>query len=510
MGGSGERRFAAIDLKSFYASCECVDRGLDPLTANLVVADRSRTSKTICLAVSPGLKSFGVPGRPRLFEVEQRVKAVNAERLRHAPSHRFTGTFTDIGQRDDPSLALDFLVAPPRMARYMEISTKIYSIYLRHVAPEDIFAYSIDEVFIDLTGYLNTGGMTAHEMVMGMVREVLGETGITATAGIGTNLFLAKVAMDVVAKHVDADADGVRIAELDERSYREKLWAHRPITDIWRVGRRTAAKLADHGFCTMGDIARASLSHDPVRGEPVLYRLFGVNAELLIDHAWGYEPATIASIKAYRPESSSLGSGQVLKRPYAFAEAKLVTMEMTDLLVLDLVDKGLVCDAVVLTIHYDVENLTDPERRARYRGEITRDFYGREVPKYAHGTENLDGFSSSTQKIMAAMSRLFDRVVDPDLLVRRIAVTASHTVREEDAPGRREENYEQLDLFTDYAAVERQRDAERAAMEKERNLQHALLDIKKKYGKNAVLRGMNLQEGATAVERNGQVGGHRA
>ena len=505
------RIYAAIDLKSFYASCECVDKGLDALTTNLVVADRSRTNKTICLAVSPGLKSFGIPGRPRLFEVEQRVKEVNADRLNKAPGKKFAGTFTDVRHGDDPSLALDYIVAPPRMARYMEISTKIYGIYLRYVAPEDIFAYSVDEVFMDLTAYLDTYRMTAHEMVIRMIREVLSETGITATAGIGTNMFLAKVAMDVVAKHAKADADGVRIAELDERTYRELLWEHSPITDIWRVGRGTAKKLAEHGIYTMGDIARASLSQDRYHGEPLLYRLMGVNAQLLIDHAWGYEPVTLQAVRAYSPENTSLSSGQVLQRPYAYEETRIITQEMTDLLVLDLVDKGLVCDSIMLTIGYDVENLTDPDRRARYKGPVTVDFYGREVPKHAHGTEDLGGFTSSTKRIMAAMMRLFERTVDPDLLVRRVNVVAVNTMREDEISAQESaEQYEQMDLFTDYAMLETEREKEKLSQEKEKNLQHAVLDIKKKYGKNAILKGMNLQKGAMTIERNKQVGGHKA
>ena len=504
------RIYAAIDLKSFYASCDCVDLGLDPLTTNLVVADASRTGKTICLAVSPALKTYGIPGRPRLFQVEQRVKEVNAERLRRAPGHRFTGTYRDIREAGDPSLALDYIVAPPKMARYMQVSTQIYRIYLRHVAPEDIFAYSIDEVFIDLTAYLSVSGKSAHDMVMGMIRDVLKETGITATAGIGTNLYLAKVAMDVVAKHAEADADGLRIAELDEMSYRRELWGHRPITDIWRIGGGTAKKLADRGIYTLGDIARASLDRDPYRGEPMLYKIMGVNAELLIDHAWGYEPCTMAEVKAYRPENTSLSSGQVLTRPYAYDEARLIVREMTDLLVLDLVDKGLMCDSIMLTMGYDVENLTDPARRSEYHGEITIDRYGREVPKHAHGSMQLDGFTSSTRLIMDAMMRLFDRIADPSLLVRRVYVVAVNTKKEEEVEASKQDVCEQLDLFTDYEALERKRQEEREALEKEKNLQHAVLDIKKRYGKNAILKGMNLQEGATTIARNGQVGGHKA
>lgn len=505
------RVYAAIDLKSFYASCECADRGLDPLTTNLVVADQSRTNKTICLAVSPGLKSFGIPGRPRLFEVEQRVREVNAERAYRAPGRKLTGKFTDTSQADDPALALDYLVAPPRMALYMETSAKIYSIYLRYVASEDIFAYSVDEVFMELTPYLDTYRCSAHELTMRMIRDVLKETCITATAGIGTNLFLAKVAMDVVAKHAEADADGVRIAELDEMSFREKLWAHTPITDIWRVGRGTANRLRPYGIYTMGDIARVSLSKDRAYGEPLLYRLFGVNAELLIDHAWGYEPCTIADVKEYKPENTSLSSGQVLTRPYAYEEARLIVREMTDLLVLDLVEKGLVCDTVELVINYDVENVSDPEKRKRYHGKIVTDHYGREAPEPAHGTEKLGGYTSSTTRIIDAMTEIFTRVVDPALTVRRVTVVAVNTMPETKVPDSTDPpQYEQMDLFTDYEALERERAAEKEQMEKEKKLQHAVLEIKKKYGKNAVLKGMNLEKGAMTIERNRQVGGHKA
>ncbi|MCR5094857.1 MAG: DNA methylase [Lachnospiraceae bacterium] len=511
MSNTQQRTYVAIDLKSFYASCECMDRGLDPLTAHLVVADEARTSKTIVLAVSPALKEYGIPGRPRLFEVEQRVAQVNRERIRNAPGNRFAGEYRDSAGREDPSLALGYIVAPPRMSRYMDISTRIYSIYLGFVAPEDIFAYSIDEVFIDVTAYLSTYQMTPHELTIRMIRAVLKETGITATAGIGTNLFLAKVAMDVVAKHMPADEDGVRIAELDERSYREKLWSHEPITDIWRVGRGTADRLAPYDIRTMGDIARVSVSDDPYRGEELLYRLFGVGAELLIDHAWGYEPTTLSDVRSYIPETRSVSSGQVLQHPYDFNGAKLITREMTDLLVLDLVDKELVCDAVVLTIGYDVENLTDPDRRARYHGPVTIDRYGRKVPKHAHGTANLGGFTSSTRKIIDAMMELYDRVVNPDLLVRRVTVVAENTVREDQAAAKSDEPVcEQLDLFTDYTAREQEREAARAADEKEKSLQHAVLNIQKRYGKNAILKGMNLQEGAMTIERNAQVGGHKA
>ena len=505
------RYYAAIDLKSFYASCECVDKGLDPLTTNLVVADKSRTSKTICLAVSPSLKSFGIPGRPRLFEVEQAVKKINDERLRHAPGRQFKGSFTDISGCDDPSLKLDYIVAPPHMARYMEVSAKIFSVYLKYVSAEDIFAYSIDEVFIDLTAYLSTYKMTPHEMTMTMVRDVLSTTAITATAGIGTNLYLAKIAMDIVAKHVDADADGVRIAELDEISFRQKLWTHRPLTDFWRIGRKTAAKLEKYGIETMGDIARISLDTGSGSGEQLLYKLFGVNAEYLIDHAWGYEPCRISDVKAYIPENTSLSSGQVLHKPYEHEKARLVVKEMTDLLSLDLVKKGLVTDSISLYIGYDIENLTDPGKKALYKGEITVDYYGRSVPKPAHGSARLDGFTSSSHKIIDAMTELFDRITDPDLLIRRINVVAANTRLEKDIDRiNAQPKFEQMDLFTDYARLEREKKKENETSAREKSLQNAILDIKKRYGKNAILKGMNLEEGATTITRNAQVGGHSA
>ncbi|MCR4891770.1 MAG: DNA methylase [Lachnospiraceae bacterium] len=507
--------YAAIDLKSFYASVECVSLGRDPLTTNLVVADRSRTDKTICLAVSPALKSFGVPGRPRLFEVIQIVNAVNQQRKGKAPERRFTGASDDLTTLlQNPGTELDYIVAPPHMKHYMDISARIYSIYLRYVAPEDIFAYSIDEVFIDLTGYLTTYGLTAHEMVMKMIREVLKETGITATAGIGTNLFLAKVAMDIVAKHADPDRDGVRIAALDEMSYRKQLWSHRPLTDFWRVGRGYARRLEANGMFTMGDIALRSEQEDSA-GEKLLYKLFGVNAELLIDHAWGWEPTTLADVKAYRPEDRSLGQGQVLQRPYEYEEGRLIVREMTDLLALDLVDKGLVTDSVVLTVGYDVENLINPDRKNKVQGEVVKDFYGRMVPKHAHGTENLGSFSSSTRIITEGMMRLYTRVVNPDLLIRRVTINANHVISEEEAGKQghllgQEPTYEQMDLFTDYGEIERERAVKKKELEREKSLQKAVIELKRRFGKNAVLKGMNLEKGAMTIERNGQVGGHRA
>ena len=500
-----ERTYIAIDLKSFYASVECRERGLDPMDTNLVVADESRTDKTICLAVTPSLKSYGISGRGRLFEVKQRVKEANAGRRHDAPGRRLEGSshfFSEL--QANPELAIDFIIAPPRMAYYMEYSTRIYEVYMKYIAPEDIVVYSIDEVFMDVTDYLNTYKLSPRDLAMKIILDVLETTGITATAGIGTNLFLCKVAMDIVAKHIPADENGVRIAELDEMSYRKTLWAHQPLTDFWRVGRGIAKKLEENGMFTMGDVARCSV-HD----EDKLYKLFGKNAELLIDHAWGWEPTTIEAIKAYRPSTNSLGSGQVLHCPYEADKAKLVLREMADLLVLDLVDKGLVTDQIVVTVGYDIENLTDPERSKKYHGAIVKDHYGRQIPKHAHGTANLDGHTSSTKKIMCAASELFDRIVDKNLLVRRLNIVANHVLPEADAP-KKNDGVVQLDLFTDYAAEEEKQKAEDAALERERKIQKAALAIKKKYGKNAILKAMNLEEGATAKDRNAQVGGHKA
>lgn len=495
-----ERQYIAIDLKSYYASVECNERGLDPLTTNLVVADLSRTEKTICLAVSPSLKSFGIPGRPRLFEVVQKVKEVNAARRSKAPGRAFSGKSSDYNElMKHPELELDYIVAPPRMAYYIEYSTIIYEVYLKYVAPEDIHVYSIDEVFIDATHYLQTYKTTAHELAMTMIRDVLATTGITATAGIGTNMYLCKIAMDIVAKKMPADKDGVRIAELNEMSYRELLWDHKPLTSFWRVGHGIAAKLEANGMFTMGDVAQMSLTQ---YGEDRLYKLFGVNAELLIDHAWGWEPCTIADVKAYKPQSNSLSSGQVLSCPYNFEKAKLVTREMTDLLVLDLVEKQLVTDQVVLTIGYDIENLKNPQKAKSYKGAVTTDHYGRSVPKHAHGTQNLDRQTSAGSLIEKAVMELFDRVVDKSLLVRRIYICVNHLVPEDSV----QDCGEQLTLFTDYEALEKKK----ADLAKERNRQEAILSIRKRFGKNAILRGMNFEEGATAKERNNQIGGHKA
>lgn len=493
-----EKSYIAIDLKSFFASCECVRRGLDPMTTNLVVADESRTDKTICLAVTPALKAFGVPGRPRLFEVKQKVNEINALRRSKAPGRRFAGKSCSAAELNtDPSLELDFIVAPPRMADYIACSTRVYQIYLNYIAPEDIHVYSIDEVFIDATPYLKTYGLTARELARKMIADVLDQTGITATAGIGTNLYLCKVAMDIVAKHIEADADGVRIAQLDELSYRRQLWNHRPLTDFWRVGRGYAKKLEAHGMFTMGDVARCSLT-----GEDVLYKLFGINAELLIDHAWGWEPCTLQDIKAYRPSASSIGSGQVLHCPYTFEKARLIVREMTDLLVMELVDKGLETDKLVLTVGYDRENLSDPAVRQNYRGAVSVDHYGRLIPQHAHGTANLSRRCASTRLITAAMMELYDRITDPGLLVRRVNIAALNVLARGTAP---QEEW-QLDLFSDVQEQEQ----ENRELERERSRQQAVLRIRKKYGKNAILKGMNFLEGATTRDRNAQIGGHKA
>ena len=503
-----QKQYVCIDLKSFYASVECIERGLDPMITNLVVADVSRTEKTICLAVTPSLKAHGISGRARLFEVIQQLKVVNAKRQQKAPGRKLIGSsWNDVELKQNPSLAVDYIAAPPQMAHYMEVSTKIYQVYLKYIAPEDIHVYSIDEVFIDLTSYLKPSGLTARQFTSMMIADVLKTTGITAAAGIGTNLYLAKIAMDIEAKHAEPDENGVRIAELDEMTYKQKLWSHRPLTDFWRVGHGYAKKLEENGLYTMGDIARCSLGKDGAYyNEDLLFKLFGVNAELLIDHAWGYEPCTIAEIKSYKPETNSIGSGQVLQCPYTFEKAKLVVKEMTDLLVLDLVDKNLVTDQMVLTIGYDVENL---QGKSSYRGEVTTDHYGRKIPKHAHGTANLDRQTSSTKLIMDAVMELYDRIVNPDLLVRRINLTACKVVDESEA-----KQYsvagEQLDIFTDYAELERKRTEEKAALEREKNMQKAVLELKKKYGKNIILKGMNLEEDATARERNAQIGGHKA
>ena len=474
---SGTRQYIAIDLKSFYASVECVERGLDPLSARLVVADESRTEKTICLAVSPALKAYGIPGRARLFEVNQKARKAN----------------------------VDFIIAMPRMAKYIEVSSKIYGIYLKYIAPEDIHVYSIDEVFMDVTDYLATYKKTAHQLAITMIRDVLKQTGITATAGIGTNMYLSKVAMDIVAKKMPADKDGVRIAELDEMSYRKQLWNHFPLTDFWRVGHGIAEKLAKYGLDTMGKIARQS-----VENEELLYQMFGVNAELLIDHAWGWEPCTIDYIKAYKPETNSMSSGQVLSEPYTYEKARNVVMEMADAISLKLVDKRLVTNQLVLSVSYDRESLTRPEIAEKYHGEIVEDYYGRPVPKSAHGTVNLSVHSSSSKEIINSVISLYDNIVNRDLLIRRLNISTNNIISEEQRTESKEQEDVQLDLFTDYDALAKDKQTKKNEREKERRMQEALLNIKHRYGKNAILKGTSYAEGATARERNKQIGGHKA
>lgn len=543
------KTYISIDLKSFYASVECMERGLDPLNTNLVVADASRTQKTICLAVSPSLKAYGIPGRARLFEVEQKVKEANARRQTRAPKNILDGKSVFATElNENPNLAIDYIAAKPRMALYMSKSTQIYDVYLRYIAPEDIYAYSVDEVFIDASGYLKPYGLNAHDFARLLVREVFKETGITATAGIGPNLYLCKIAMDIGAKHTEADADGVRIAELDEYSYRRLLWDHRPITDFWRVGRGYAKKLAKKSIFTMGDIARCSLgTSSDYYNEDLLYKMFGVNAELLIDHAWGYEPCTLAEVKSYRPQRKSLVSGQVLQNAYTYEKTRIVVREMMELLALDLVDKGLLTNQIVLTVGYDIENLSDPESRKAYKGEITVDGYGREVPKHAHGTGNLPFSTASTKLTTDCVLEVFDRVVDESLLTRRISITANNLVleseykRESEVASAEPEQISMFDMLAggdDSQAPERVsskeatvyseqdkpnstmvaesilgstgNDNDEDALEKEKQVQEAMLKIKKRFGKNAILKGTNLQEGATAKERNAQIGGHKA
>lgn len=500
-----QRCYVAIDLKSFYASVECVERGLDPMTTNLVVADPSRTEKTICLAVSPALKKYGIPGRARLFEVVQKVAEVNAKRRLKAPGRQFTGKSSDAYQlAKDPSLELDYIIAPPRMAHYMEHSSRIYAAYLQYVAPEDIHVYSIDEVFIDATPYLKTYGVDGKGFASMLIKNVMELTGITATAGIGTNLYLSKIAMDIMAKHAQPDENGVRMAYLDEMLYRRLLWDHRPLTDFWRVGHGYASRLERNGLYTMGDIARCSLGNPgEFYNEDLLYKLFGVNAELLIDHAWGYEPCTIRDIKSYKPETNSMSSGQVLTGPYSFEKTRLIVREMTELLTLDLVEKGLVTTQLTLHVGYDVDCLTDPAIRSRYHGPVVADHYGRKIPKPAHGTVNLERPMSSTKRITEAVVDLFERTVDPNLLTRRLSITANFLIREEDAV---QKDFQQMDLFADVTGQEK----ENADLEREKRRQEAMLKIKRRFGKNAILRGMNLEKGATAIERNSQIGGHKA
>ncbi len=503
------KTYLAIDCKSFYASVECIARGLDPMKTNLVVADLSRTEKTICLAVSPSLKAYGIPGRPRLFEVVRKVKEINAERLRHAPNHAFTGTSADADALNhSPELALDYITAVPRMAHYIRCNTDIYNIYLKYVEPRHIHVYSIDEVFIDITDYLDFYKQTPRDLARTIVLDVLKTTGITTTVGIGTNMYLCKVAMDIVAKHAEPDENGTRIAELDEISYRKLLWEHRPLTDFWRIGRGYAKKLEENGLFTMGDIARCSISQSAVYNEELLYSLFGVNAELLIDHAWGWEPCTMEAVKAYRPQDNSTGSGQVLQHPYTFEPARLVAKEMADSLAFDLMGRGLVTGQIALTVSYDRHSLEDPAVNRRYQGRTKTDFYGRKVPQHAHGTACIGRNTSSSKLIMETVSKLFDKIVDKKLLIRRINIEALHVTEANGVP--EEPVFQQLDLFTDTAEEQEREKKENAMLEKETKAQLAMLEIKQKYGKNAVLRASSLEDGATAKERNRQIGGHRA
>lgn len=500
------RIYLCIDLKSFYASVECIERQLDPLTTNLVVADESRTEKTICLAVTPSLKAYGVSGRPRLYEVVQTVERINNQRKYKAPNRIFTEKSVNaVELNSNPALELSYIVAPPRMAYYMDYSIRIYEIYLKYVSADDILVYSIDEVFMDITGYLNPSRKSPHDFAMTIIRDVLSQTGITATAGIGTNMYLAKIAMDITAKKMQPDKDGVRIAELNEESYRKELWEHKPLTDFWRVGKGYSKKLEDNRMFTMGDVARASTT---AYGRKTLKKLFGINSKMLIDHAWGYEPCTIDEAKAYTPETKSVSTGQVLKEPYTFQKARVIVWEMLELLSLDLVEKRLVTNQIVLTIGYDIENLTNPEISKYYTGEIKTDMYGRKIPKHAHGTANLDRQTSSTRLISEAALKLYDEIVDKNMLVRRVTIAANNLVPESSVENK--PYYEQIDLFTDYEALTAQREKEEKEFQKERKIQEAMLDIKQRYGKNAIIKGTNLQEGATSIERNQQIGGHKA
>lgn len=500
-----QRTYIAIDLKSFYASVECVERGLNPLTTNLVVADVSRTDKTICLAVTPSLKAYGIGGRARLFEVVQRVNEVNRERKARTYGYRFTGkSYDDTQLKAHPDWELDYIAAPPRMAFYIEYSTRIYNIYLKYIAPEDIYVYSIDEVFIDATSYLKSYKMTAYELALKMIKDVLQQTGITATAGIGINMYLCKIAMDIVAKHIPADKDGVRIAELDEMSYRQQLWNHKPLTSFWRIGKGIAQKLEQNGMDTMGKVARCS-----VENENLLYKLFGVNAELIIDHAWGWEPCTIEAVKAYKPETNSLSSGQVLSCGYDYKKTRVVVMEMADAMALKLVAHHLVADQIVLSVNYDAENLSNPSLRTRYSGPVVNDHYGRPVPKPSHGSANLKHHTASSKEITQAVVSLFTQIVNPNLLVRRLNLTVNNVIPEDEAKDMKDEAT-QLDLFADYEAIAQDQEAKDEERAKERRMQEAVLDIKKKFGKNAILKGLNFEEGATAIERNNQIGGHKA
>lgn len=498
-----ERSYLCIDLKSFYASVECVERGLDPFRANLVVADASRTDKTICLAVSPALKSFGVSGRPRLFEVNQRVARINNERRRRIWGGKFKDKTIDaVFLRECPAYELDFVIAPPQMRLYMEYSARIFEIYLKYVAPEDIFPYSVDEVFVDITPYLTHSHLTPRKFAMQMIHDVFNTTGITATAGIGTNMYLAKVAMDIVAKKMPADRDGVRIAELDEASFRRELWEHRPLTDFWNIGPGISRRLERCGMWTMGDVARMSL-----KNESLLYSMFGINAELIIDHAWGYESCTMADIKSYRPKSTSISSGQVLTEPTKSATARLILKEMADSLSLDLVARGVVTDYICIDIGYDIENLSDELRRNEYDGDVIYDHYGRAIPKGAHASKTLTRYTSSTRTIVECAEQLFDRAANPELLVRRLNISAGRLHPKGDVST--EKPPEQLQMFVDYTLLEEAREKEKKQERREADLMEVILRLKEKYGKNTILKGMNYLEGATGRMRNEQVGGHK-
>lgn len=490
--------YIAIDLKSFYASVECKERGLDPITTNLVVADKSRTEKTVCLAVSPSLKAYGISGRARLYQVIQKVREINIERKLKAPNQVFTGSsYDDFALKKNADLELSYIIAPPRMSYYMKYSTDIVKIYLKYFSPEDMFIYSIDEVFIDVTHYLKTYKMTARELATKVIQDVYDTTGITATAGIGTNLYLCKVAMDIVAKHVKPNENGVRIAGLDEKSYRKLLWNHKPITDFWRVGNGYSRKLEKHRIYTMGDIARVS-----IQNEELLYKLFGVNAELLIDHAWGWEPATIASVKSYEPTTNSISSGQVLHCAYTFNNAETIVKNMANDLSNSLVKKNLVTSKIVLDIHYDIDNLKIPAINNYYKGELTTDHYGRKVPKPAHGTININHKTSSAKAIIEAATTLYKTITNENLLIRRINITADNVIYDSD---NEENNFEQIDLFTDYKKLDEERKKEKS----EKKMQSAVINLQNKYGKNVVLRGMDLLKESTTIERNGQIGGHK-
>ena len=498
-----EKTYLCIDLKSFYASVECRERNLDPMNTNLVVADESRTEKTVCLAISPTMKQYGLGGRARLYEVLQKVKEVNYQRKKNNNYKKFNSkSYIDSELKNNKELELDFIIAPPQMKKYMNYSTKIYNVYLKYIAPEDIYVYSIDEVFCDLTNYLKHYNMSAKELVIKMIHDVYKTTGITATAGIGTNMYLAKVAMDIVAKHAEADEYGVRLAEIDEIGYRKLLWNHRPLTSFWRVGTGYAKKLEAKGLYTMGDIARCSINN-----EDLLYKMFGVNAELLIDHAWGWEPCTIENIKAYKPTTNSISSGQVLHCPYDYKKTKLIVKEMADLLSLDLVAKDFVTNQLVMTIGYDIDNLTNPDIREIYNGAITLDHYGREVPKHAHGTINIDHYTSSSKTITDYFIKLYERIINKNLLVRRVNLVACNVVKPDSVVNK--PIVQQFDLFSNNEEQEELKLKELEHEKSERKVQEVLLSIKSRYGKNAILKGMNLEEGGTTIERNGQVGGHK-